>query len=231
MKEKIDNKWIVTAILGTAFVIYSIITFGIIGYNGAQFLVTYLFTIVAYASMLIIIWKVCGKDNNLKDIYIGLPILCEGAVYLVVQSVLSLILMILPDKLIMVSIIVQLLLLAIYWVLVLTAISARNAIVNIDNKIRRKRNYLEMMKIEVETIRMEEIDEDIKKALAELSEKIRFSDPMSSPELENLENEIMEKVMILESEYKNLSKEAKEEQIKSISNKVNVRNMKCKMLK
>lgn len=231
MKEKIDNKWIITAILATGFIIYSILAFGVVGYRGSQFLITYLFTIISYASMLTIIWKICGKDNSLKDIYLGLPVIKEGAIYLVIQTFLSFLFMMLPAKLIIISIAIQLLLLLVYWILVLTAIGARNAIVNIDNKIWRKRNYLEVMKIEVESIKMEENDLEIKKALGDLSELIRFSDPMSSHELESLENDIMEKVTFLSMDYQSISKETKMEQIKIITNKVNVRNMKCKMLK
>lgn len=87
------------------------------------------------------------------------------------------------------------------------------------------------LKIEVEELRLQEEDADVKKALTELSEAIRFSDPMSAEELAGAEEAIMEKVTILSSDYNGISAEEKLSRIQDIKNKISVRNMKCKMLK
>lgn len=231
MRGKVNNKWLVSALVIISFLIYNIVAFGLIGYNGKQFIVTYIFTLIAYASMLIMIWITAGKDNQLKDIFLGIPVLRNCVIYVVIQTVLSFIIMLLPDSLFILSLVIQLLVVAVYWFWTISLLGAKNTIENIDHKVKKKRNYLELLKIEVETMKTEEKDEAVRGVLGELAETIKYSDPMSAVELESMENEILEMVMVLESEQRDMTKEEKLERINKISNKVNVRNMKCKMLK
>lgn len=136
--KKVDNKWVMSGIIGILFLVYNIIVFGVIGYQGAQFMMAYLFTIIAFVLFILTIWFVCGKNNKLKDIFLGLPILLEGTAYVAVQTVLSIVFMVLPWEILKISVILQILLASVYAVLVLSSISAKNAISNIDDKVRKK---------------------------------------------------------------------------------------------
>jgi hypothetical protein len=71
----------------------------------------------------------------------------------------------------------------------------------------------------------DESDIEIKAALVQLAEKIRFSDPMSSEKLKDLENRIASKVAELKVT------ENKNEVIAEINSLMNERNKKCKILK
>ncbi len=229
--KKIDNKWMISAIIGIVFVIYTIVVFGLIGYSGRQFMVAYLFTMLAYVFFLFTVWSICGKNNRLKDIFLGLPVLVEGIFYVVIQMVLSIIFMIIPWKIFNVSIILQVIGIAIYAILVISSISAQNAVTNIDEKVRKKRNYLGALNVELKAVLLKENTPPVEKALSELAETVRFSDPMSAGELVVIEDEIMERFMLLENEYDTLTEAERLLQINEIKNKVLVRNMKCKMLK
>ncbi|MGN0654664.1 MAG: hypothetical protein ACI4KD_07090 [Oscillospiraceae bacterium] len=70
-----------------------------------------------------------------------------------------------------------------------------------------------------------EADADIKLALTKLAEKIRFSDPMSSEHLGDLESEIADKVKELKSA------ENKSAIIAVIDSLITERNKKAKLLK
>lgn len=229
--KKIDNKWMISAIIGIVFVIYTIVVFGLIGYSGRQFMVAYLFTMLAYVFFLFTVWSICGKNNRLKDIFLGLPVLVEGIFYVVIQMVLSIIFMIIPWKIFNVSIILQVIGIAVYAILVISSISAQNAVTNIDEKVRKKRNYLGALNVELKAVLLKENTPPVEKALSELAETVRFSDPMSAGELVVIEDEIMERFMLLENEYDTLTEAERLLQINEIKNKVLVRNMKCKMLK
>lgn len=227
----LNNKWMASIIVAIIFVLYSVVAFVVIGYQGNQFLVAYLFTLAAYLFLLISIWVIGRARNDLKDIFLGIPVWRICIIYVITQTVLGLVFMVLPIDIFKVSVVLQLILAGVYIILVCTAFAGKNTVSNIDDKVKKKRNYLGILKVEIDTLLQEETSPYVKEALAELSEMIRFSDPMSVDDLQALEEEILEKVSILASEYTGYDEAEKLVSLKQIKNKMLTRNMKCKMLK
>ena len=69
------------------------------------------------------------------------------------------------------------------------------------------------------------MDANVKTALTQLVEKIRFSDPMSSEQLANLENQISTKITELKTAAN------KKDIIDELNLLIDERNKKCKILK
>lgn len=222
--KKINTKGTVSIVIGILFVIYSLIAFGVIGYNGKQFATAYLFTAFAYVLFTMSIWLI-------YNFFLNYPILIGGVLYVVVQTIISIVFMRLPWDAFKASVIVQLLVAAAYGVAALSVMSAKNVVSGMDDKTRKKRNYLELLQMEIETLLLQDKSSEVEKALTDLSETIRYSDPMSAKELAAAEDEILEKVTLLGAEYPTLSEEEQLLQIKEIKNKMLVRNRKCKVLK
>ena len=82
-----------------------------------------------------------------------------------------------------------------------------------------------MLQTEIDLLINREKDDDVRLALENLAQKIRFSDPMSSEQLKVLENEIDSKVSDLKIATN------KKELIDIINLLLDERNIKCKMIK
>ena len=91
--------------------------------------------------------------------------------------------------------------------------------------MQRKVFYIKSLQVDVEMLADAEQDTDTKKALEQLAEKIRFSDPMSSEQLSALESSIAFKVDALKIAANKM------ELISELNSLLIERNKKCKLLK
>ena len=107
----------------------------------------------------------------------------------------------------------------------------REEIENIDEKIKGKVFYIKSLQADVEGLVDKAKDESVKKVLKDLTETIRYSDPMSSPQLAVIENRIEAKAAVLAETVENADVGA----IKALCNEMQQlfaeRSRKCKVLK
>ena len=107
----------------------------------------------------------------------------------------------------------------------------REEIERIDEKIKEKVFYIKSLQADAEGFVDKVSDESVKKVLKELAETIRYSDPMSSPQLAVIENKIETKIAVLSE----IIEKADSGAIKTVSNELQQllaeRNRKCKALK
>lgn len=69
----------------------------------------------------------------------------------------------------------------------------------VETKAQKKVFYIKEIQAEIELLADAETNAETKAALIRLAEKVRFSDPMSSEQLTDLENAISEKVALLKT--------------------------------
>ncbi len=100
----------------------------------------------------------------------------------------------------------------------------------IDHEIRQKTFYLRSIQSDVEGFALGAGSETMKRALKELSEDIRYSDPMSADGLVSLENRIMGKIDEIGA-LVNTDEEAARALCAETRALIAERNRKCKMLK
>ena len=103
--------------------------------------------------------------------------------------------------------------------------AGRNEIERVEAKVQKKVFYIRELQADIEVLTDNESDATVKTALAQLAEKIRFSDPMSSEQLADLENKISSKVAELKTTSNKL------EIITELNSLFDERNKKCKILK
>src|SRR5699024_9836989 len=92
-----------------------------------------------------------------------------------------------------VAIIICALILGISAICLISADAARGEIARVEEKVNRKVFYIRKLQVDVEMLAEQEQNPETKIALAKLAEKIRYSDPMSSEVLADLEAKIKEK--------------------------------------
>ena len=187
------------AVLGIVFVLFNVIAFAIPTAKTGTFWVAYVFSVVAFASQLGIRKVAFGKKDTLKSKFLGFPVVHIGIVYMIVQTVVCAVFMAVPILPVWSAIVVCALVLGISAICMISAEAGQGEIERIETKVKQKVFYIKSLQVDVELLENSESDGETKEALQKLAEKIRFSDPMSLPELEAIEKEIADKANTLKT--------------------------------
>ena len=212
-------------ILGILFALISIIAFAVPTTKTATFWIAYVFTAAAFAAQIIIWNKALGKEAALKSKFLGVPVVHIGIVYAIIQTVAFAVFLFVPTLPIWSAIVVCSVISGISAACMISADAGRNESERVEAKVQKKVFYVRELQADVELLADNESDAAIKTALTQLAEKIRFSDPMSSEQLADLEKQISTKV----AELKTAPNKA--EIITELNSLLDERNKKCKILK
>ena len=212
-------------ILGILFALVSIIAFAVPTAKTTTFWIAYVFTAAASAAQ-IGIWKTAlGKEETLKSKFLGFPIVHIGIVYAVIQVIAFAVFMFVPTLPAWSAIVVYSIIASVSAVCMISADTGRNEIERVEAKVQKKAVYIRELQADIELSADNESDAAVKAALTQLAERIRFSDPMSSEQLADLESKISTKV----AELKTAS--SKLEIITELNSLLDERNKKCKISK
>lgn len=94
--------------------------------------------------------------------------------------------------------------------------------------MKEKTSFIRMLTVEVETLRKNTTDESTSKKLKELEDAVRYSDPVSNPAFELIEQKIQ---MSISSLTPNIKKGDVTSEIDNILKLFDERNRKCKSMK
>ena len=213
------------SILGILFVLLSVIAFLIPTSKTGTFWIAYVFTAVAFAAQIIIWKKAWSGEETLKSKFLGIPVIHIGVVYLIIQIVAFVVFTAMPFLPAWSAIVACVLILGISAVCMIGADTGRSEITRVEEKVKKKVFSIRELQADVELLAENENDVPTKEALSQLAEKIQFSDPMSSDELSELEEQISQKVATLKTA------DAKLPVIKELDSLLTERNKKSKMLK
>lgn len=212
-------------ILGILFALVNIISFVVPTIKTVAFWIAYVFTVAAFAAQ-IVIWKTAlGKKDALKSKFLGFPIVHIGIIYVIMQTVVFVVFLFVPSLPIWSVIVICSIIAGISSVCMISADTGCNEIERVEVKVQKKVFYIRELQADVELLADAETDNDIKTALIQLAEKIRFSDPMSNEQLADLESKIFSNVL----ELKMVEDKAKI--ITELTSLLDERNKKCKILK
>ena len=212
-------------ILGILFALISIIAFAVPTSKTATFWIAYVFTAAAFAAQ-IGIWKTAlGKEGTLKSKFLGFPLVHIGIVYAVIQVIAFAVFLLVPTLPAWSVIVVCSVIAGISAVCMISADAGRNEIERVEAKVQKKVFYIRELQADIELLADNETNADVKKALTQLAEKIRFSDPMSNEKLADLEDKISTKIEELKTTSSQL------EIITELNSLLDDRNKKCKILK
>ena len=212
-------------ILGIIFALISIIAFVVPTMKTATFWIAYVFTAIAILAQ-IVIWKnALGKEDTLKSKFLGLPVVHVSVVYLVVQILSFAVFVTVPALPIWSAIVACAAILGFSVIFMIAGEAGCGEIERVEAKVQKKVFFIKELQADVELLIDREADAEIKTALQQLAEKIRFSDPMSNNTLAEIENKIAAKVSELKTESDKMAI------IHELDLLLVERNKKCKILK
>ncbi len=193
------NKKLGCVILLIALVFVCVVAFAIPTAKTTSFWIAFVFICIAFASQ-ILIWNIGFKDNTpLKSKFLGIPIVRVGYIYLVLQLIALAVLVAYPALPVWVTIIINVLIVGISAICMITAEIGGDIVSNVEKKIQSKVSYIREIQADIEMVAERESDSSVKQKILKLAEKVRYSDPISSDELSELEKRISDKVKELNS--------------------------------
>lgn len=223
------------AICAIVFVAYNISLFAIAGFknHGEAFWISYVFMLLAFLIVMVSGLLVMGKKFQPKDWMLGYPILSHCVVYIIVETIVSTAFMLL--ELLGIpwgfSLAVQTLILAVHLVFNISCFIAKDAIEDIQANTVNKTLLIETLRTEVEMLEETAVDDEVKGAYHALVEELRYSDPVSSPMLFEVEQRLVTAVHHARPYVEANNKQKALDSCKSISLILSERNKKCKLYK
>ena len=180
---------------------------------------------IAFAAQ-IFIWKATlGRAESMKSKFLGFPVIHIGIVYLVVQVVALAVFLFIPALPIWSAAVACVAIAGVSAICMIVSNVGCSEIERVSTKAQEKTFYIKQLQVEVELLADAETDTATKSALAQLAEKIHYSDPMSNEQIADIEDQITEKITDLKSAAD------KVEIIKELNSLLDERNKKIKNLK
>ena len=174
--------------------VYNLIVFFCFSNFNPVFWICYGFTMAAFVIQLLTL-MLAFRTFTVEAAFFGIPVASLSFYYLGVQVATSIVLMLAKGFVsVKVALFIQLIILAVYLFMVIVAFLARNSAVAISNHYKTQVFNLRATLVEVETMAGGCGDAKTKEALLALAEKIRYSDPMMVPGLEDVNTRIQGKL-------------------------------------
>lgn len=216
------------------FVVLSVLYFAIPFPKNAASWIAYSFSVVAVGFGWITANVAFKGTETLQSKVYGFPVFRIGYIYLIAQVIFTVVVCLINLKYPVatwVAIIVVVILLAMALIGVIAADNARDVIEKIDEEVEIKTKNVTYFKLDMSSIVDMCNDSELKKKLYSLSEKIKYSDPVSCDETVDVENRISDEIENLKNIVLDNNKEEAAAKINYITNLLADRNRKCKAFK
>ena len=183
----------IAAMLAVAFIAYVVCVFVIFGIedHNAVFWVSFGFAVAAFLTVTISVCILRMQGLRLRDWIFGFPIIKHGAVYLTLEIAVSIAFIALEKHIpFAVAFIAQFLILCVFLMFAISAFMAKETRQQVHDNVTARTANVKMLRAKSETLVDKCPDEETRRAFVALAEKIRFSDPVSSDALFDIENKI-----------------------------------------
>ncbi len=192
MKKLFKNYVIIWAI---AFVVFNAIVFSVprffAGFDkfGGAFWAGYVLIILAFLGQLTAS-RFFFKEVNKDKVFLNMPLMMLSRRCLIVSLVFGTLFMIIPNFPNFVGAIIALLILAFYAITVIKAQTAAEVVHDIDKKIKVQTSFIKFLTVDAEGLVNRAVTDEAKAAAEKVYDTVRYSDPMSAPELAETEAQI-----------------------------------------
>jgi len=210
--------------------VYNVVVFVIPFSKGCGFWTGYGFSMLALLLTTAVVFYVFERKRLRSKVY-GLPLIIVARSYLIIQLIVGLLMMILQFIPYKYGIAVNIVLLGAFLIGLITLEATKDEIERIDEKIKEITFFIKSLQVDIEGLVDRASDESVRKALKELSETIRYSDPMSNPKLVAVENKIEAKAVALAETVEKADINASKVLCDELQQLFAERNRKCKILK
>jgi hypothetical protein len=190
----IDKNLKLTALIyGIVFAVYNLLVFTIFKSKTDVFWLSYAFGVLAFILQALGMFF-AFKKTNFEAIFFGIPLASFSFFYFFSAIFASTSFMIFQKSGMTIALTIQLILVAIYAVISILSIMARDTVQELGNHYQKKVSTGKLTVVDVEMVLSQCSDFDLKNSLKKLIETIKYSDPISNEFVEDLEGAIKQKI-------------------------------------
>lgn len=226
------NRKRILAVIAIVFVAFSVISFVVPFKRNNLFWISYVFGVFAVAIQ-IYIMKIAfdGGESTKSKIY-GFPVARIGFIYMVIQMALSLIFMALANIVsIWIAILFYILVLVVGAIGLIGTDAMKEETICQEAKIKNDTSCMMKLRAVMASLPEKCDDADVKRKLSNLADAFRYSDPVSSEALKDVEAELEKAV----DELRKMLEHGDYPKAADMCNKINgllaMRNRQCKLNK
>ena len=217
------------------FLFANILVFLIPFPHGIAFWTAYVFLMIALVIGFVITYVSAEKTFTQKNGIRYYPLMRFGVMYLIVQGIVSLIFFLLDSyitlPLIWIPPVVCLVIFAIFAVLLISTYSGLKVVESVDEQSKKETAFIYSLTAEAELLAKQVSDEDLQKELTSLYEAIRYSDPVSTLEVADVNSRIRDEMDVLKAAVTLNDTGKIHESVQNLSLLIAERNQKCKLVK
>lgn len=192
--KKNEIRWYI--VLGVLFAIFTVISFAVPFTQGFGFWSAYVFGVIAIVLQVYFYKASFQNGEDTKSKFYGFPIAKIGVIYFAVQLIISLLSMILatfvPNFPNWIFVIIDVVILGAAVIGCISAETMRDEIVRQDVSLKKDVSCMRNLQSLVAMVVSQCGDAETKKILEELSDEVRYSDPVSCEASKSLELDITE---------------------------------------
>ena len=231
MKRKANEiRWWIGLV--TVAVVYNVIAFALPFAKTAIFSLSWIFTMAALVAQVYVIRTAFFKGEGVKSKFYGFPIARVGMIYLAVQAVLGLVFMALGTVVpLWLPLVLYVLLMGASLIGLITTEGIREEVERQEKKIVKDMERMKKFRTLADTLAREGQISEVKETLEEMAEAFRYSDPVSSEALREIEDTLADDLANLQDAVVMLEKEKALELCRKTRRDLEERNQICKMTK
>ncbi len=212
--------------------VFSVIAFAVPFARTAVFWISYGMGVFALLVLCFVLLSMFGKETTVRSKFYGFPIARIAWCYGAAQLILSLIFMIFAAKIpVWIPVIVYVVLFAAAAIGLIGADAMREEIVRQDARLKTDISCMTTLRSIVYPLANQCPDPGAKKALAQLADEFRYSDPVSGEALKPIENDLQDLVSELQNAVGSGNITLITELCGKISTALTERNRLCKLNK
>ena len=197
---------------------------------GGAFWAGYIFITIAFIGQLICAYIALKTDDKTKLFY-NIPVIRVSYTGLILTVVFGALCMAIPNLPNWVGIIVCLLVLAFTAIAVTKAKAASDVVEKIDNKVKAQTLFVKSLTVDAESLLAHATTPEAKEACKKVYEAVRYSDPMSSVQLVDIEEQIEGSFKAFSAAIIENDTELAAAKSKNLLVLIDNRNKKCRLLK
>lgn len=231
MRKAFKNYLLLWAI---GFVLFQVITWAtpseLAGYSkfGGGFWPGYVCITLTYLGQLACTWRFLKADSA-ERLFLNIPVLRLGYAALVISVIVGVLSMAIPDLPYWVGLVVCVLVLAAYAAAIVKAKAAADIVEETGARVKQQTQFIRLLTVEAEGLMLRAQSDAAKAEAKRVYEAIRYSNPVSSEALADIEAQIRQSFTDFAA---NLSGSAEEIKAKAdeLVAMIGARNSKCKVL-
>lgn len=233
MKKSIGVYSIIWAICLAVFNVIVFVTpneiAGVSKFSGS-FWIGYIFITIAFVGQLVCAFF-AFKAKNLKKFFYNIPLISisyGGVIAMLISGSIFMAIPVLPEW---IGIVVCVIVLAFSAITVVKATAAADIVSGIDENIQKQTFFIKSLAVDAQSLMALAKTDELSAEAKKVYEAIRYSDPMASDELSELDSQIRGQFTAFADAVKLEDTELAKETANALIEMVELRNQKCKILK